>query len=160
MRQRSIFFQVLGLFGWLAVAFAAAAVGAAASIHASAFYAQLVRPSWAPPASVFGPVWSALYALMGVAVWLVWRQRGPRSRWAIGVWFVQLLLNGAWSPIFFGLHSIGGGLITIVLLWLAILATVSVFWRVSRPAAILMLPHLAWVTFASCLNLALWKLNP
>jgi tryptophan-rich sensory protein len=76
------------------------------------------------------------------------------------MWVGQLLLNGAWSPIFFGLHSLGGGLITIALLWLAILATAIAFRPLSRPAAILMLPYLVWVTFAACLNLALWRLNP
>ena len=151
----------IALVGFLlVVAVIAGAGGLFTSTGVSAWYRQLTRPSWTPPDWLFGPVWTVLYISMAVAVWLVWRRCIPRSRWAIGVWFLQLLLNGAWSPIFFGLHSIGGGLITIALLWLAILATVGIFWSVSRAAAILMLPYLAWVTFASCLNLALWKLNP
>ena len=151
----------IALIGFLlVVAFIAGAGSLFTSTGVSAWYRQLTRPSWTPPDWLFGPVWTVLYISMAVAAWLIWKQRQPRSRWAIGVWLVQLLLNGAWSPIFFGLHSISGGLITIALLWLAILATASVFWRVSRAAAILMLPYLAWVTFASCLNLALWKLNP
>ena len=153
--------QWIVLTGFLLAVFVIAGAGSLfTSTGVSTWYRQLVRPSWTPPDWLFGPVWTVLYASMAVAVWLVWRRCIPRSRWAIGVWLVQLLLNGAWSPIFFGLHSIGGGLITIALLWLAILATVGVFWPVSRAAAILMLPYLAWVTFASCLNLALWKMNP
>ncbi len=153
--------QWIVLIGFLlAVAVIAGAGSLFTSTGVSTWYRQLIRPSWTPPDWLFGPVWTVLYIGMAVSVWLVWKQRLPRSRWAIAVWLLQLLLNGAWSPIFFGAHSIGGGLITIVLLWLAILATVSVFWRVSRVAAILMLPYLAWVTFASVLNLALWKMNP
>ncbi len=153
--------QWIALIGFLLVVAVIAGAGSLfTSTGVSAWYRQLTRPSWTPPDWLFGPVWTLLYLGMAVAVWLVWKQRLPRSRWAIGVWLLQLLLNGAWSPIFFGAHSTGGGLVIIVLLWLAILATVSVFWRLSRLAAILMLPYLAWVTFASALNLALWKLNP
>jgi tryptophan-rich sensory protein len=152
--------QWIALIGFLLVVAVIAGAGSLfTSMGVSVWYRQLTRPSWTPPDWLFGPVWTVLYISMAVAAWLIWKRRLPRSRWAIGVWFAQLLLNGAWSPVFFGLHSIGGGLITIALLWLAILATVGVFWPVSRAAAILMLPYLAWVTFASCLNLALWKLN-
>lgn len=161
MTPRSASSQALGLAGWLLLAFAAAAVGAVASADAATFYAQLVKPSWAPPAWVFGPVWSVLYALMGVAAWLVWRRAGaPGRRTALALFFVQLALNGAWSWLFFGRHAIGAALVEIVLLLLAILATTVAFHRISRPAGWLLAPYLAWVTFASALTFAIWRLNP
>lgn len=122
------------------------------------FYEGLVQPSWAPPAWVFAPVWVTLYTLMGVAAWLVWRT-GPGRRDAL-VWFaIQLALNAAWSPVFFGLHSIGGGLIVIVALELAILATIVAFACRSRIAAVLLVPYAVWVAFATALNASLWWLN-
>lgn len=122
------------------------------------FYGDLARPSWAPPAWVFAPVWITLYTLMGVAAWLVWRTGHGRRR-AL-TWFgIQLVLNAAWTPVFFGLRSIGGGLIVIVLLELAILGTILAFARRSRLAAVLMVPYAAWVGFALALNASLWSLN-
>jgi tryptophan-rich sensory protein len=105
-------------------------------------------------------VWILLYAVMGVAAWLVWRSaEAPGRRAALGLFLVQLALNGAWSWIFFGRHAIGGALVEIALLWLAILATLFAFRRVSRRAAWLLAPYLAWVTFASALMFAIWRLN-
>ncbi len=121
------------------------------------WYAGLAKPTWTPPDWLFGPVWTTLYCLMGVAAWLVWRRVGWSRPLA---WFaVQLLLNAAWSWLFFGLHSPFAGLIDIVLLWAAIAATVLAFWRVSRLAAILMLPYWAWVSYAAALNFAIWQMN-
>lgn len=122
------------------------------------YYEQLVRPSWAPPPSVFAPVWTVLYTMMGVAAWLVWRT-GPRSREALTWFAIQLALNALWSPVFFGLHSLGGGLIVIVLLELAILRMIRAFAEHSGLAALLMVPYAAWVAYATALNAALWWLN-
>ena len=153
--------QVLGLAGWLALVFAAAGVGAAASVNASSFYAQLSRPDWAPPASVFGPVWSALYLLMGLAAWLVWRNRGvARLRLALGLFILQLCANALWSWFFFAWRNGAAAFGEVLVLLALIVATMAVFWRNSRLAAILMLPYFAWVTFASALTWTLWQRNP
>lgn len=151
--------QWLGLPAWLLAAFAAGAIGAVASIDAATFYAELSKPSWAPPARVFGPVWSALYALMGVAAWLVWRSPGPKGL-ALGLFGAQLAVNALWSWLFFAWHM--GALATAdaLLLLALIAATVAAFWRASRLAALLLLPYLAWVGFASMLTWAVWKDNP
>jgi tryptophan-rich sensory protein len=119
-----------------------------------------VKPAWNPPGSVFFPVWTLLYALMGVAAWLVWQKAdAPGRRFALGLFLLQLLLNGAWSWIFFGLHAIDAALYEIVLLWLAILATMLAFRRISRASAWLLAPYLAWVSFATALTFALLRLN-
>lgn len=134
-----------------------AAAGAASSAGSRETYAALQTPSWAPPSSVFGPVWTVLYVMIAVAGWLLWRTagRGPALVW----WGVQLLLNLAWSPLFFGLGRYGLALVDIVALWLAIAATIVVAWRRSRAAALLLVPYLAWVTFATALNAAVVRLN-
>jgi benzodiazapine receptor len=125
-----------------------------------AWYAALVKPAWNPPGSVFFPVWTLLYALMGVAAWLVWQKAdAPGRRFALGLFLVQLLLNGAWSWIFFGLHAITAALYEIALLWLAILATMLAFRRISRASAWLLAPYLVWVSFATALTFALFRLN-
>jgi benzodiazapine receptor len=152
--------QIGGLAGWLLVTFAAAAVGAIASIEASSFYLQLARPAWAPPASVFGPVWSVLYTLIGIAAWRVWRKGGFRlQRAALTLFLAQLVLNALWSWLFFGWHRGALAFADIVLLLVSILATVVAFWRAERLAGALLLPYLAWVSFASALNFAVWQLN-
>lgn len=159
MRQRSPSAQLFGLLGWLLAAFAAAALGAVASVEAPQFYAQLSKPSWAPPGWLFGPVWSVLYLLMAVAAWLVWRA-STANQTALVLFVVQLVVNALWSWLFFAWHL--GGLATaeIMLLWLLLLATLVAFWRVSRAAALLMLPYLAWVSFAGLLAWTVWRNNP
>lgn len=153
--------QLLGLGGWLAVTFVAAAVGAAASVNAGSFYSELVLPSWAPPGSVFGPVWSVLYLSIGIASWLVWRVDGFRSaRGALTLFLTQLALNSLWSWLFFGWYRGALAFADILLLWLLIVATAIAFYRVRRLAGWLLVPYLLWVTFASALNLAVWQLNP
>jgi tryptophan-rich sensory protein len=155
------FKEIIGLLGWLLLSFAAAAIGSIASIQAAAFYRQLAQPSWAPPSSVFGPVWSLLYALMGIAAWLVWREGGwRRQRGALGLFVLQLAVNALWSWLFFGWHRGALAFADIVLLWLLIVATVIGFWRVRPLAGALLLPYLAWVGFATALNYAVWHLNP
>jgi tryptophan-rich sensory protein len=153
--------QSMGLLGWLLLSFAAAAIGALASVQAASFYQQLAQPSWALPSSVFGPVWSVLYALMGIAAWLVWRDGGwRRQRGVLALFMLQLAVNALWSWLFFGWHRGALAFIDIVLLWLLIVATVLGFWRVRPLAGALLLPYLCWVSFASALNFAVWHLNP
>jgi tryptophan-rich sensory protein len=150
---------VLGLAGWLFLCFAAAATGAL--FTPGEWYASLNKPEWNPPAWVFGPVWSALYTMMAVAAWLVWKQGGfIAQRRPMVVFLVQLVLNAAWTPLFFGLHQPGLAFAGILLLWLAIAGTITVFWQVHRVAAGLLVPYLAWVSFAAVLNWTLWRLNP
>lgn len=152
---------LLALLGWLLLCFVVAAVGAAASVSASAFYAALVKPAWAPPAGVFGPVWSVLYLLMGVAAWRVWCRGGWRERrGALQLFVLQLALNGLWSWLFFGWRMGGAAFADIVLLILVLLATMVGFWRASRLATLLLVPYLAWISFASVLNWAVWRANP
>ncbi len=125
-----------------------------------AWYRQLQRPSFAPPDWVFGPVWTILYTTMAIAAWLVWRRRPQQSVKAPMIAYgTQLALNAAWSPLFFGAHRIDAALIVILLLWSAIATTIFLFWTRSRPAATLLLPYLAWVTFATALNFEFWRLN-
>lgn len=153
--------QVIGLVGWLLLSFAAAAIGALASVQAADFYRQLAQPSWAPPASVFGPVWSVLYVLMGVAAWLAWRDGGwHRQRGVLVLFVLQLAVNALWSWLFFGWHRGALAFADIVLLWLLIVATVIGLWRVRPLAGALLLPYLGWVSFATALNYAVWQLNP
>lgn len=153
--------RALGLVGWLLLTFGAAAIGAFASVNAGAFYGELTRPSWAPPGWIFGPVWSTLYVLMAVAAWWVWRARGfGGARIALVLFIAQLAANALWSWLFFVWHQGGLAFAEVLLLWGMIAATVVAFWRVSRLAAALLIPYLAWVTFASALNFTVWKLNP
>jgi benzodiazapine receptor len=157
--ERSFTAQLIGLAGWLALAFATGAVGAIASFEAAAFYAQLVRPPWSPPGSVFGPVWSALYALMGAAAWLVWREPGAKGG-ALALFVVQLAANALWSWLFFA-WRLGALAFADVLVLLALIgATAAAFWKVRRLAAMLMVPYLAWVAFASALTWSVWQANP
>jgi len=161
MMKNSTRIQVIGLVAWLTLTFVAAAMGAIASMDAPAFYGQLAKPGWAPPAGVFGPVWSLLYLLMGVAAWLVWRQRPSQSvDGALGLFIMQLVANALWSWLFFGWHQ-GALAFADVLLLLALVAiTAAAFWRIHRLAGLLLLPYLAWVGFASALTWAVWQRNP
>ena len=153
--------QIIGLAGWLALSFVTAAIGAVASIQASSFYLQLARPDWAPPAGVFGPVWTALYVLMAIAAWLVWRVGGFRfARSALTLFLVQLAVNALWSWLFFGWHWGGLAFADIGLLWVLITATLIAFWRVRLLAGLLLIPYLLWVSFALALNYSVWQLNP
>jgi benzodiazapine receptor len=153
--------QIVGLIGWLLLSFVAAAIGAVASVQAATFYQQLAQPTWAPPSSVFGPVWSVLYALIGIAAWLVWREGGwRRQRGVLTLFLVQLGMNALWSWLFFAWHRGALAVADIALLWLLIVATLVGFWRVRPLAGALLLPYLCWVSFASALNFAVWQLNP
>ena len=153
--------QIIGFIAWLALSFVTAAIGAVASIQASSFYLQLARPEWAPPANVFGPVWTALYVLMAIAAWLAWRVGGFRfARIALTLFLVQLAVNALWSWLFFGWHWGGLAFVDIGLLWLLIVATLIAFWRIRPLAGALLIPYLLWVSFALALNYSVWQLNP
>jgi tryptophan-rich sensory protein len=140
----------------------AGAVGAVFTRSAiPTWYAALKKPWFTPPGWLFGPAWITLYLLMAVAAYLVW-QKGlahPGVQAALAVFVLQLLLNALWSPVFFGLRSPLAGAAVIVLLWLAICLTLVLFWKISRPAALLLLPYLLWVTYASALNISIYFLN-
>ncbi|HEY8485087.1 MAG TPA: TspO/MBR family protein, partial [Longimicrobiales bacterium] len=148
----------IGLAVWLGICYGAALVGS--QFTANEWYRALDKPSWTPPAWVFGPVWTVLYGTMAVAAWLVWKDRGlAGARPALLLFAVQLALNIAWSWLFFGLHRPGLALVDILALWAAILATLLAFWRVRGLAGALLLPYLGWVTFAAALNYRIWRLN-
>jgi tryptophan-rich sensory protein len=151
----------LGLVVFLIVCFAAAGIGGAVTTPKIAgWYATLAKPSWNPPNWIFGPVWSALYLSMAVAAWLVWRQGGLAGvTMPLALFVVQLVLNVLWSCLFFGLQNPGLAFVEVLLLWVAIAATMVVFWFRSSVAGLLFLPYLAWVSFASVLNFAVWRLN-
>jgi benzodiazapine receptor len=153
--------QIIGLIGWLIITFIAAAIGTAASAESGLFYQQISRPEWAPPAWLFAPVWTALYILMGVSAWTVWRVDGFRSaRIALSLFIIQLVLNAVWTWIFFVWRQGALAFVEILVLWAFILCTTIAFWRVRTIAGILLLPYLAWVSFASVLTFTVWRLNP
>lgn len=153
--------QWAGLAGWLIVCYTAAAIGAVASAKAVSFYEQLTKADWAPPAFLFGPVWSVLFLLMSIAAWLVWKSGGfGKHRTALTFFMVQLVFNALWSWLFFAWHQGGAALIEVIVLWVLIATTTILFWRVRPLAGALLVPYLAWVSFASVLNYSLWQLNP
>jgi benzodiazapine receptor len=148
----------LGLLGWVALAHLASVPGVLVTLASE--YAAFARPAWAPPGWVFGPVWTALYTLMGVAAWLVWERGGwAARRGPLGLFLLQLVLNAAWTPLFFGADLRGWALAELVVLWAAILAMLLAFRRVRPVAGALLGPYLAWVTFAGALNYAVWRMN-
>lgn len=150
----------LGLLGWLALSYAAAGLGALASAQAGSFYLQLARPAWAPPAGVFGPVWTVLYGLMGVAAWWVWRSGNTHRRMALALFVAQLAVNTLWSWLFFQWRLGGWSFAGILLLDVLVVATLAAFWRVHRAAGLLLVPYLAWIAFATALTWAVWRANP
>jgi tryptophan-rich sensory protein len=148
----------LALVGWLALSFTAAAVGG--FFLPGEWYARLQKPAWNPPNWIFGPVWTALYTMMAVAAWLVWKRGGFAAHLtALSLFLLQLLINALWSPLFFGLRNPALAFVDIVLLWLALLATVVAFCKIRPLAGGLLVPYLTWVTFASALNFTIWRLN-
>jgi benzodiazapine receptor len=155
----------LALLAFMTLALSAGAVGAffspGLSAASTAWYAALTKPAWTPPANWFGLAWTLSYMTMGTSVWLIWRERYHRSRnIALAAYAVQLTLNALWAPCFFGTENTGAGLFVIVALWLALIWTVREFAVVRPAAAWLMLPYLAWVSFAVTLSLSIWRHNP
>jgi translocator protein len=153
--------RALGFLGWLAAVFTAAALGAAASANAGTFYQELARPPWAPPGWIFAPTWTLLYLLMAIAAWLVWRIGGFRAASiALTLFIIQLVANALWSWLFFAWRTGPAAFADVVVLWALILATLVSFWRLLPLAGMLLLPYLAWVTFATALTYSVWQRNP
>jgi translocator protein len=153
--------QAIGFVACLVVTFAAAAVASVASADAGAFYQQLERPGWAPPGWLFAPVWTVLYALMAVAVWLVWREHGTeRVRIPLLLFLAQLIANALWTWIFFAWRHGALAFGEILLLDALIVATIVAFWRIRPLAGMLLIPYLLWSGFATALGYEIWQLNP
>ena len=150
----------LGLVVSLLITFAAAAIGGWASIDAQEFYGQLIRPPWAPPPWLFGPAWTMLYLLMGVAAWLVWlAPRVDGTRPALAWYGAQLVANALWSWLFFGWRLGALAFVEILILWVMIVATTVAFWRIRPLAGVLLVPYLGWVSFAAALTWSVWRQN-
>lgn len=152
----------VGWLLWVGVSLAAGQVGTMLSgVMQSDFYRNLARPAWAPPAWLFGPVWITLYVLMGTAAWLVWRARGfGGARAALVLFLVHLVFNAAWTGIFFGLEAPGLALAEILVLLAMIAVLLVMFWRVHALAGALLVPYILWVSYATALTYAIWRMNP
>jgi tryptophan-rich sensory protein len=148
----------VGLLGWLGLCFAAEST--AVIFLPGRWYSHLHKAAWTPPSYLFAPIWTVLYVLMAVAAWKVWREGGFRKQtFALGLFLVQLALNSAWSFVCFGTHALPLSVANMTLLWLAVLGTVRAFFAANRFAGWLLVPYLAFLTFAASLNVALWWLN-
>ncbi len=150
--------SILGLAGFVGACVLVAFSGAV--FRPGEWYEQLAKPSWRPPNWLFAPAWSALYLTIAISGWLVWRDHGVSgAALPLAIYVLQLALNAVWSPIFFGLHRPDLAFFEIALLWLSIVATIALFFPLQQSAALLLLPYLAWVTFAAALNFSVWRLN-
>ena len=159
MKHPSGYRDVAGLMAFLAVCLGVMAIGGAiTATTVSTWYQTLEKPGFAPPDWIFGPVWAALYIMIAVAGWLVWRRAGVR-RPALTLFAVQLALNSGWTMLFFGMTWIGAALLEIVFLWIMIAATTLAFFSISKTAGLLFLPYLLWVAYAAALNGAIWVMN-
>ena len=146
------------LIGWLVLTFCAA--GTSVFIKTGGWYGALAKPTWNPPSWLFGPAWTVLYTMMALAAWLVWRQGGWKTqRRPLTLYLAQWLLNAIWTPLFFGLHQPGWAFAEILILLVAILVTLFMFWRVKMAAGLLLVPYALWTTFAAVLNFTIWRLN-
>jgi translocator protein len=153
-RKRSL----VGLLFWLSLSFFVGWL--AAGFEPGIWYAELQKPAWTPPAYIFGPVWTFLYILMAMAAWLVWKRNGlDGAPVALSLYLLQLVLNGAWSWLFFGLHQPGLAAVELTLLWFTLMATAAAFSRHSVVAALFLVPYLLWTGFALLLNISIWQLN-
>lgn len=155
--------KILRLSGCILVSASAGVIGSVFTARSvTTWYADLAKPAFTPPGWLFGPVWTVLYIMMGVALYLVWQKSSGGGRDvvpAVVLFFTQLLLNAAWSVIFFGEREIFIALVEISVLWVLVLLTVISFWRVTPVAGVLLLPYLLWVGFAAVLNHSIWQLN-
>ncbi|HUV39442.1 MAG TPA: TspO/MBR family protein [Planctomycetota bacterium] len=153
--------QVVGLVVIVVIVAAAPALGAWTTAEATrTWYQEINRPAWTPPNWLFGPVWTTLYALMALSAWLVWREKGfAARRGPLTLFIVQLALNAAWTPLFFGMRWFGVAFVEIVVMWAAIVATTVAFFRVHTAAGWLLVPYLVWVSYASTLSGGIWWLN-
>ena len=151
--------DILVLIGFISLCLAVGSVSGYFTVTGvREWFPSLVKPSFNPPSWLFAPVWTVLYIMMGIAAWLVWR-RGGDINLALGMFFIQLALNFLWSFLFFNLRRIDVALLEILVLWISIAVTLSLFWNVDRRAGLLLVPYLAWVSFASLLNASFWRLN-
>ncbi len=158
MNQDSRMQAGLALAGWLLLVFSASVPGVI--ISTGGWYAQLDKPSWNPPDWIFGPVWTVLYIMMAVAAWRVWLKGGwCAKKGPLSLFLVQLGINAAWTPVFFGLREPGWAFAAIVILFMFILMTLHAFRAADRTAAVLMVPYAAWVAFAGALNFTIWIMN-
>jgi len=149
----------LGAVFWLVLTFAAAWTGA--RFMPDSWYRKLNKPAWNPPDAIFGPVWGTLYFFMAAAAWLVWYKAGWEGLTGpLGLFLLQLVLNALWPWIFFDRHRIDVALLDISVLWVAVAATVAAFWKVMPAAGMLLVPYLAWISFAALLNFRIWRSNP
>jgi translocator protein len=152
-------YSLLVLLGFVVVCFLAALTGAV--FRPGGWYERLAKPSWRPPNRLFAPVWTILYFSIAVSGWLVWREAGfGTAALPLTIYGLQLFFNAVWTPLFFGLHRVDLGFLDIVLLWLSIVTTIALFYPIHLGATLILLPYLAWVTFAVALNFAIWRLNP
>lgn len=155
-------FNLLHCLGFILLVEALGNIGSFATFsEITTWYATLEKPSFNPPNWLFAPVWTLLFALMGIALYLIWREGWdkPKVKQAIGVFGAQMILNILWSFLFFGFHLPGVAFAEIVILWLMIILNIAVFYKISKTAGLLLVPYLAWVSFASILNYAIWQLN-
>jgi translocator protein len=150
--------SIIGLIIWAMITFLAGFIGS--RFMPGEWYTHLAKPSFTPPNWIFAPVWTLLYIFMAVAAWLVWKDHGlAKAEIPLSLFILQLGLNAMWSWLFFGLHKPGMAFLDIIALWICILAMILTFWSHSRLAGALMIPYLAWVSFASALNFAVWQMN-
>lgn len=161
MDKRKLFNAIATFLAAQVLCFSAAGIGGAfTATSVRTWYPEIAKPAWTPPSWVFGPVWTALYAMMAAALWLVWRSGKWSETWrALALFGAQLVLNALWSIIFFGARNPGLAFGEILLLWCVLVATIAAFWRHSRVASALLVPYLAWSTFAACLNFTIWRMN-
>lgn len=157
-------FSVRSIVSLLFFIVACLAIGGAGAALTTAeiggWYRTIAKPSWNPPDAIFGPVWTTLYIMMAIAGWLVWQNCDRKQRRVPMIWFaIQLVLNLAWSLVFFRMHAMGLAFAELVALWLAIVVTMLLFFRRSTVAGLLLVPYLCWVTFAGVLNFTIWRLN-
>jgi len=158
MKNQTIY-EILKLAAAIALCHLAGIIGSLFTVTSSgSWYETIIKPSFNPPGWVFGPVWLTLYTLMGISLYLVWRS-GNRDWIVFGVFGLQLVLNALWSILFFGIQSPVYAFIEIIFLWAAIIASIVLFFRVSKTAAYLLIPYALWVSFAAFLNFTIWRLN-
>jgi len=150
--------SIIGLACFITACFLTALTGA--WFRPGEWYERLKKPSWRPPNRLFAPMWTILYVMIAVAGWLIWREASfAGAGLALAMYALQLILNAAWTPLFFGLHRPDLGFVDIVLVWVSIIATIVLFYPIHVGAALLLVPYLAWVTFATALNFTVWRLN-
>jgi len=142
------------------ICFVAAGVGSIATFsQIPTWYTTIVKPTWNPPNWLFGPVWTLLYLLMAISLFLLWTNKNKFKTSAVNIFYIQLVLNVAWSWIFFGWHRLDIALIEIVVLWVAIIKTIIYSYKVNKTAGLVLIPYVIWVSFAGFLNYTIWMLN-